>query len=161
MSVRRNVLSWSLIVLVLGLVGVAAYYVLAPQLRPHVTVHLGDGVFLAQVAKTPETREKGLSGTPALRAEEAMLFIYNSDDKWPIWMKDMNYPIDIIWLDKDKKVVYIVKNAPPESYPYENFTPKQDARYVVEVAAGTVSSKSVAIGSIAVFDENNIEGWNL
>src|SRR6266542_6597913 len=106
MSVRKNVLSWGLIVLVLGLVGAAAYYVLAPQLRPHVTVHLGDGVFLAQVAKTQPTREKGLSGTTSLRSEEAMLFVYDSDGKWPIWMKDMNYPIDIIWLDKDKKVVY-------------------------------------------------------
>ncbi|HET6746846.1 MAG TPA: DUF192 domain-containing protein [Candidatus Saccharimonadales bacterium] len=161
MSVRKNVLSWGLVVLVLGLIAAAAYYVMAPQLRPHVTIRLGDGVFLAQVAKTQETREKGLSNTPGLRPEEAMLFVYGSDDKWPIWMKDMNYPIDIIWLDKDKKVVYIVKNAPPESYPYENFTPKQEARYVVEVAAGTVGSKSISIGTIASFDENNIEGWNL
>ncbi len=71
----------------------------------------------------------------------------------------MKYPIDIVWLDKDKKVVYIVKNAPPESYPYENFTPKQDARYVLELPAGTVSKKSIAIGKEAMFDENAIEGW--
>jgi uncharacterized membrane protein (UPF0127 family) len=134
---------------------------MAPQLRPHVTIRIGDGVFLTQVAKTQDTREKGLSGTSSLRAEEGMLFIYDSDDKWPIWMKDMNYPIDIIWLDKDKKVVYIVKNAPPESYPYDTFTPKQDARYVLEVVAGTVGGKSISIGSVAAFDENNIEGWNL
>lgn len=159
MSVRKAVLSWGLVVLVLGLVGTAAYYVLEPQLRPHVTLRLGDGVFLAKVAKTPEAREKGLSGTPSLRENEGMLFVHDSDGKWGIWMKDMNYPIDIIWLDKDKKVVYIVKNAPPESYPFESFTPKQEARYVVEVAAGTVGRKAISIGTQAEFDENNIEGW--
>jgi uncharacterized membrane protein (UPF0127 family) len=143
----------------LAFIAAAAYYVLAPQLRPHVTVRLGDGVFLAQVAKTPEAREKGLSDTLSLRDNEAMLFIYDSEDKWAMWMKDMNYSIDIVWLDKDKKVVYIVKNAPPESYPYDNFTPKQAAKYVLELPAGTVVNKTISIGKQAVFDENNIEGW--
>lgn len=161
MSVRKHVLSWGIVALALFLVGVAAFYVLLPQLRPHVTLHLGDGVFLTQVAKTPEALEKGLSGTHNLRENEAMLFIYDRDDKWGIWMKDMSYPIDIVWLDKDKKVVYIVKNAPPESYPFESFTPKQEARYVVELPAGTVEKKAINIGAQAAFDENNIEGWKL
>jgi uncharacterized membrane protein (UPF0127 family) len=161
MSVRKTVLSWGLVLLVLALIAVAAYYVMAPQLRPHVTIHLGDGVFLAQVAKTPETREKGLGGSGGLRENEAMLFIFDTDDKWSMWMKDVKYPIDIVWLDKDKKVVYIVKNVPPESYPFENFTPKQEARFVIEVPAGTVGRKAIAIGHQAGFDENNIEGWKL
>lgn len=161
MSVKKHVLSWGIIVLALLLVVVAALYVLLPQLRPHVTLHLGDGVFLTQVAKTPDAWEKGLSGTHSLRDNEAMLFIYDRDDKWSIWMKDMNYPLDIVWLDKDKKVVYIVKNAPPESYPFESFTPKQESRYVVELPAGTVAKKAINIGTQAVFDENNIEGWKL
>ena len=161
MAVHKNILTWVLITFVLLLVGAAALYVLAPQLRPHVTLQLGDGVFLSQVAKTPESREKGLSGTVPLRENEAMLFIYDSDGKWAMWMKDMKYPIDIIWLDKDKKVVYIVKNAPPESYPFDNFTPKQEARYVVELMAGTVAKKAITIGAQANFDENNIEGWKL
>lgn len=159
MSVRKNILSWGLVLMVLALIGVAAYFVFAPQLRPHVTLHLGDGVFLTQVAKTPTAREKGLSNTQSLRDNEGMLFVFDHDDKWAIWMKNMNYPIDIVWLDKDKKVVYIVKNAPPESYPYESFVPKQEARYVVEVPAGTVAKKSIVIGGQAGFDENNIEGW--
>jgi uncharacterized membrane protein (UPF0127 family) len=159
MKRKRGAWSWILVILTLLLIGGTAFYVLLPQLQMHTTVRIGDGVFLARVAKTAESREKGLSGTSGLRDNQAMLFIYDSDGKWPIWMKDMKYPIDIVWLDKDKKVVYIVKNAPPESYPYENFTPKQDARYVLEFPAGTVSKKSIVIGEETVFDENNIEGW--
>lgn len=162
MSVRRNkLLSWLLALFVLLLVGVAAFYVLKPQLEPHTTLRVGDGVFKARVAKTDVERQKGLSGTLKLREDQAMLFVFGSDSKWSIWMKDMNYPIDIVWLDKDKKVVYIVKNAPPESYPYETFQPKEDARYVIEFPAGIAEKKKIAIGKEAAFDENHLEGWKL
>lgn len=161
MSLRKDIFSWGLIVLVLALVVSATLYVMWPQLQPHATVRIGDGVFAAKVVKTPEERTKGLSGTSELRSDQAMLFVYESDGKWPIWMKDMDYPIDIVWLDKEKKIVYIVKNAPPESYPYEQFEPKQDARYVLELPAGTVGKKSIIIGKSAVFDENTLEGFGL
>jgi len=143
------------------LVGATAVYVMWPQLQPHANVRIGDGIFAAKVVKTQEERAKGLSDTSELRKDQAMLFVYERDDKWPIWMKDMNYPIDIVWMDKNKKVIYIVKNAPPESYPHETFEPKDDARYVLELAAGMVDTKSIMIGKEAVFDENNLEGFGL
>ena len=161
MSVRKDILSWALIGLALLLVATAAYFVLEPKLRPHVNVHIGDAVFSAQVAKTNEQRIKGLSGRAGLGSDEAMLFVYDTDGKWSIWMKEMRFPIDIVWLDKDKKVVHIVKNVPPESYPHESFVPMEDARYVVELAAGTVARKAITIGGRARFDENNIEGLKL
>jgi len=159
MSKRRSpLLSWMLVGFVLILVGAAGLYILWPQLQPHTTLRMGDGVFKTSVARTPDEREKGLSKTPKLRDDQALLFVFGTDGKWAIWMKDMNYPIDIVWLDKDKKVVHIVKNAPPESYPYEKFISKEDARYVVEVLAGTADKKSIKIGGQAAFDENHLEG---
>jgi uncharacterized membrane protein (UPF0127 family) len=154
---RRDVLSWVLIGFALVLIGLAAFYAIWPQVRPHVTVKLGDGVYNATVSKTADDITKGLSGTTGLRQDQALLMVYASDGKWSIWMKDMQYPIDIVWLDKDKKVVYIVKNAPPDSYP-EKFTPKKDARYVVELPAGATSQKNITIDQEAAFDENKLEG---
>jgi uncharacterized protein len=161
MSRRKDIFSWGLIVLVLALVGAAAVYILWPQLQPHATVRVGDGVFAAKVVRTPAEREKGLSGTGTLREDQAMLFVYDTEGKWPIWMKDMNYPIDIVWLNKDKEVVYIVINAPPESYPQETYIPKQSARYILELPAGMVNKKSIVIGKEASFDENMLEGFGL
>lgn len=161
MSRTKDGLTWVLIVGVLLLVGAAAFYMLWPQLQPHATIHLGDGVFTANVAKTQPERDKGLGGTLKLADDQAMLFVYDTDGKWSVSMKDMNYPIDIVWLDKDKKVVYIVKNAPPESYPYERFESKNDARYVIEFAEGTVGQEKITIGATAMFDENNLEGIKL
>jgi uncharacterized membrane protein (UPF0127 family) len=159
MSRRKEALSWLSVIFVLLIVGAAALYILWPQMQPHATLRVGDGVFKAQVARTNEARAQGLSNTATLRSDQAMIMVYGKDDEWAVWMKDMNYPIDIVWLDKDKKVVHIVKNAPPESYPYEQFTPKKEARYVLELPAGTVGNKSIVIGGQATFDENNLERW--
>ena len=161
MSRRKDILSWGLIVFVLLLVASTALYVLWPQLQPHTDLHLGDGVFKAVVAKTDTDRATGLSNTHGLSEDQAFLLVYQSDAKWPITMQGVSFPIDIVWLNKDKQVVYIVKNAPPESYPYETFVSKEDARYVVELPAGTVGTKAVTIGSTATFDENNIKGIQL
>src|SRR3989344_9043068 len=60
---------------------------------------------------TPAEQEKGLSGRSELKEGEGMLFVFNKPDKHLFWMKDMNFPIDIIWLDVNKKVIYIKKSA--------------------------------------------------
>jgi len=117
-----------------------------------VTLYLGDGVFDATIANTQPAREKGLGGVSDLKPNQALILAFASDDKWPIWMKDMKVPIDIIWLDKDKKVIYIVKNASPDTSTDVIYTPKTDARYVVEVPSGTVESKTIRTGRAAVFD---------
>lgn len=160
-SGRKKSLSSSLLVIcVVLLVGVAAFYALWPQLQPHVTLHLGDGVFKAKLAKTEAAREQGLGGTSQLASDQAMIFVFSKDEKWSMWMRDMNYPIDMIWLNSNKQVVYIVKNASPDSYP-ENFTPNTAARYVIEVPAGTVDAKTIHTDSQAAFDENNLQGLQL
>lgn len=157
---RKHIFSGVLVTLVLVLVGAAAFYVMWPQMQPHTTLRIGDGVFAARVATSDTDRATGLSNTNNLPADQAMIFVFNSDYKWPMWMKNMNYPLDMLWLNKDKNVVHIVKNASPDSYP-DKFVPNSDARYVIEVPAGTVDQKTIRIGSGAMFDENNLSGVKL
>lgn len=161
MSLRKDAFSWGLIALIGALVVIAALFVAQPYLRPHVSLHMGDGVFNARLARTNSERQKGLSGVTHLGKTDAMLFVYEQDGKPGIWMKDMSIPIDIIWLNADKKVVYIVKNVSPDTYP-EIFAPKETtARYVVEVAAGTVDKQAIVVGRPAAFDLNEIQGVQL
>lgn len=157
---KKDVLPGVLVTLVLALVGAAALYILWPQLQPKAMLRIGDGVFSARVATTEVERTQGLSGTTQLRADQAMIFVFDSDNKWSMWMKDMDYPIDIVWTDSNKKIVYIVKNAPADSYP-EKFTPNKDARYVIELPAGTVDGKSIKVNSGVVFDETHLGGFQL
>lgn len=160
MSRRRDVVSWLVIALALVIVVTGALYVLWPQLQPHTTVRLGDGVFMAQIAKTAADREKGLGGSK-LNGDQALLMVYDSDGRWPITMQNSPIPLDIVWLNNDKQVVYIVKNAPVESSPYTMYTPKDPARYVVEFPAGTVDQKAITLNATAAFDENNVQGLQI
>lgn len=121
------------------------------QFEPKTEVRMGSGVFSAKLADTEMAREKGLSGVTSLSPNDALLMVFDSDDTWGIWMKDMKVPIDIVWLDEDKKVVYIVSNVSPELSIDKTFKPKTPARYVVEVAAGQAAKNNVKVGSTVVF----------
>ena len=95
-------------------------------------VKIAGKILKVSLALTLEEQEQGLSGRNKLREDESMLFVFDYINKHPFWMKDMNFAIDIIWIGENLRVVYIKKNAQPESYP-ETFLPKQDAKYVLEV----------------------------
>lgn len=100
---------------------------------------------LEQVS-TQEDLEKGLSGRHALPADSGMLFMFKTDAPWCFWMKGMKFPIDIVWLNSQKQVVYIVRGAQPSSYPAQ-FCPPEDARYVIEVNEGIVDQAAIVTGS--------------
>ena len=109
------------------------------------------------LALTSEEQRQGLSGRSGLQRDEGMLFVFDRPGKYPFWMKDMNFPIDIIWFapskggdSEDLKVVYIKKNALPESYP-ENFSPPENAKYVLEVLAGFSEKNNLKEGDSVLF----------
>lgn len=111
------------------------------------TVQLRDKTIQVSIADTPEARAKGLGGRISLAPDEGMLFVFGSDAKYPFWMKDMRFPIDILWLSRGGKVVDIRENISPEMYP-EVFTPNALARYVLELPAGFVRENNVNVGDI-------------
>ena len=113
---------------------------------------LGDGVFDAKVTATENGRAKGLAGVTELNPNQALLMVFPDQEKWGIWMKDMKIPIDIVWLNSDKKVVYAVTDVSPDISTSETFSPKLPAKYVVELPAGTVKSKAITTNSVAIFD---------
>jgi hypothetical protein len=106
---------------------------------------IGNVVVNASVAKTWSERITGLSNTPYLPEEVAKLFVFDSSALHSIWMKDMNYAIDIIWVDEESKIVYTKNDATPESYP-ESFVSDKPARYVIETVAGFVSKNNIKVG---------------
>ncbi|MEZ4104156.1 MAG: DUF192 domain-containing protein [Candidatus Paceibacterota bacterium] len=110
-----------------------------------VTIMIGETIVNASLAKTLPEVIKGLSDTPYLPEDVVKLFIFDQLGFHPIWMKDMNYSIDILWLNKDKEIIHIIKEASPDSFP-ETFTPDQEALYVVETVAGFVDNNSIKIG---------------
>ena len=97
------------------------------------------------VAKTWPERIKGLSETPYLPDNLVKLFVFDTPAFHSIWMKDMLYSIDIMWVDVDNIIIHIEEKATLESYP-NVFVPDEPALYVIEAVAGFVSTNKIEIG---------------
>jgi hypothetical protein len=110
-----------------------------------IKIEIGGEELEVWVAKTIKEREKGLSGIEKLENNEGMLFVFPLGSNSSFWMKDMLIPIDIIWIDSDKKVVDIKENLFPESYP-DLINSAKEISYVLEVNAGFVYDKNIKIG---------------
>lgn len=136
------------------LVGLVIAYVLN-TFTPTTSVRIGSGVYHLWVADTEAELVQGLSGVESLKGDGGLLMKFDKDHTWGIWMKDMKIPLDIVWLDKNKEVVYVVKNAKPSLSTDVIFTPKTNARYVIELPMGEVEKSGIKNGDKAIFDEND------
>ena len=147
----------SAVVIVVGVVGLilsVALYFIFNNLQSRVQVLIGDGSYQAQVVDTPKDREKGLTGITNLGDNSALLMIFPSEDNWKINMKGMKVSVDIVWLSKDKKVVYTVKNASPDDFDVV-YTPTSKAKYVLELPNGSVDSMTINNKVTAIFSVNS------
>lgn len=98
------------------------------------TIFVGDLAVKVTIADEQAERLKGLSGVDSIDDLEGKLFIFDRSDRYGIWMKDMKFPIDIIWINEDLQVVDIKENVNPDTYP-RVFRPSAPARFVLEVNA--------------------------
>jgi len=102
----------------------------------------------AEIADRPETRQRGLMFRDRLPAGSGMLFIFPQAEPYRFWMKNCKFPLDILWLNAQKEIVYISANTSPcLSDPCPQYGPTQDrALYVLEVAAGFVKKTRLQRG---------------
>ncbi|MDD3694262.1 MAG: DUF192 domain-containing protein [Candidatus Pacebacteria bacterium] len=104
-----------------------------------------DIVLFVDVANTEAKRHQGLSFRESLAEDEGMLFIFDREGVYGFHMPDMNFPIDIFWIDNNKKIISIKQNALPEDYP-EIYYPSEKAKYVLETTAGLSEERGIQIG---------------
>ena len=117
-------------------------------------MQIGEKTLNLEVAHNLIDREKGLSGREqaSFPNDRGMLFVFNRPGLHSFWMKGMKFPIDILWLDEDLRVVDIKERAEPSSYTIsnpQNFVPQDAAKFVLEANAGFVSYAGVKIGAQA------------
>lgn len=103
----------------------------------------------SEIVRSFAAKTLGLSGRDSLAPNTGMLFVFTETRNPEIWMKDMKFAIDIIFISKEGVVVAIFENATPESYyekPPKTFKTLEGARYVLEVPAGTVQDARFKVG---------------
>ena len=123
-----------------------------PACAENPRVCLKDACYSVEIARTPETRERGLMERDGLKPGTGMLFIFEAPGRYGFWMKNMKFPIDILWIDRLGNVVYISENTPACSlYPCPVYIPPDLVKYVLEIPAGDASLNQISLSDKAVF----------
>ncbi|MDR4491035.1 MAG: DUF192 domain-containing protein [Candidatus Nitrosocosmicus sp.] len=126
--------------------------------RTSSTVRIDDMNITAILALTPEEQSTGLAIKETMKENEGMLFVFDTPKKYSFWMKDMKFPIDIIWLDSKKKIVHIEDRLEPCVFLLlcPSYAPTTDSLYVLEVVSNFTNKHEVRIGDQVLFDSRNI-----
>ena len=109
---------------------------------PTVNIKIKDQIFTLEIANNPLSRSRGLSKRQSLCPTCGMIFIYSQESTYPIWMENTHFPLDIIWLDKNGKIVNIKQGQPESLKILKNQIP---ARYIVELNQNIIN---LSVGDI-------------
>ncbi|MFO7981299.1 MAG: DUF192 domain-containing protein [Candidatus Aminicenantes bacterium] len=97
----------------------------------------GGEVIYAELAVTDQERQLGLMLRECINPDQGMLFVFEREGIHSFWMKNMKFSIDIIWLDRDKRIVHIEKNVPPcKTEDCPSYAPPVFSKYVLEIKQG-------------------------
>ena len=119
------------------------------------TVQLDDKFLEVYLADTDPRRMRGLmwESQDFLANDKGMLLVFNEPGTRSMWMKNMQFHLDILWFDENVNIVSIKKNVPPCITPLEVMSCKSDgvsadnAQYVLELTAGYVDQYGVTENS--------------
>ncbi len=110
-------------------------------------MHLGEIPLNVEIADTPALRSRGLSGKEELDPGYGMLFIFDETTYHQMWMMNMRFPIDIIWVSEDLKVVGIERDLQPSNDPNQKrVRPPVPVRYAVETNVNFADTFGIGVG---------------
>ena len=138
---------YALIIFVVVFIGMGRAQFFESGTGENKLIYFKNNSFLVEVAETKEQQEKGLMFAKSLPSNSGMLFVYKDEALRAFYMKNTYISLDIIWMDKEKQVVFIKKNAEAENLnTYETIQPQEKAMYVLELNAGSVDKIGLRLG---------------
>jgi uncharacterized membrane protein (UPF0127 family) len=114
-------------------------------------VCIKDVCVYVELSVSPLERQRGLMHRKALAYNKGMLFIFEEEAEYNFWLKNVEFPLDIIWIDRNKRIVDIKKNIPPCKESCESISPQASALYVLEVNSGFAEKNQISIGDKVEF----------
>lgn len=146
------------IILILLVAGIVAFVVARSTATR--TVRIGEGTFKLEVAATADARARGLGGRRSLAPERGMLFIFQDAARHGIWMKDMRFPIDILWLKSESGRRATIIDIAPGVRPSPGtatdalpiFYPRDLADTIIELPSGAAARSGAKIGDAIEYE---------
>lgn len=120
---------------------------IAKSSERYVKIKIGRKTIKAEVADTPAKMIVGLTKKKQMSFDEGMLFVLRKEGYPGFWMFNMSFPIDILWIDKNFRIVDITKDAKPCIINCKIYKPKEKVLYVLEVKSGFVDKYGVEEGT--------------
>ncbi len=149
MNKNKKIIFIFLVVLVVGIIFIFERGKDPNIERPYVAIH-GQKIFV-EIADTEQKREKGLSERNSIGENEGMLFLFSQKGSYGFWMKDMRFPIDIVWINGDK-IVGMERNLDPQIGTSEEnlrvYTFSGDIDKVLEIKAGEIERLGLKEGDV-------------
>jgi len=139
--------------LVLGLLGVVASRGACAAGPPEIPLKLPSGkVLTVEVMANDQDRAMGVMFRDSLPKDRGLLFVFDQPSRYAFWMKNCKFPIDMVWIDADKKIVHVTEKAPPcEKDPCPTFSPMSPALYVLEINALQARAEKAVNGATLEF----------
>lgn len=147
-----------IVLLVVVAAAAGAWYMVtnrpAPTDMPTVRATIGKGQFVLYAPRTDTERETGLAAFRTIEPNQGMIFRGLPEGVQSIWMKNMKFDIDILWVSEKNQIIYMVQGASRNSYP-EVFRNPVNARssYVIELPADATLTHSIAVGQLVVVEQ--------
>ena len=107
--------------------------------------------FLVEVVSKPEDMARGLGFRKSLNSRQGMLFIFSNYSRQSMWMKNMNFPLDIVWLDENRTVTKIYENVQVCGSSCESYSSFYKAKYAIELNAFDAGRIGLAVGMTLQF----------
>jgi uncharacterized protein len=117
---------------------------------PTKILKIDKSVLSVEIASTTQEVEIGLSNRTELEKNSGMLFVFEKEGNHGFWMKDMKFNVDMIWIDKNKKIIYMESNVEPQTYP-KIFGSDVTSLFVLETPAGFLLGNNIKIGDSVAF----------
>jgi uncharacterized protein len=115
---------------------------------PRGTLRIDNYTIQVEIADSPAARQRWLTfREDSLPLDSAIILVYNKADLYPLWLLNVGFNVDLIWVDEKGSIVYIVKNAIPcktsldaVECTYKNTKP---AKYILAATAGFVNYHNI------------------
>ena len=105
-----------------------------------------NGTIDAIVATSSQDQEKGLGRRISMPPTQGMIFVFATEGSYGFWMKDMHFPLDMVWIDQNQMVVGVTAAISPSTYP-NIILPPSPILYVLELNSGYANRFGITSGT--------------
>ena len=110
----------------------------------------GKSTFTIGAVVSPESRRRGLSGRPFMARGHGLLFVFDAVEQQSMWMVDMRFPLDIVWMDGDMRITKIERGAEPcmvANSACQRFPSGSPVKFAIEFNVGDADALGLVVGA--------------